>query len=397
MQKVLRTLEQRPGRHCSGWYPAGLALGLALIFASRALEIAIAYGLTSDLSYIWAGPRAALLGYDPYDPVGWSAATNAFGTQVGGPPVYSYPPDVLVLLIPIGLLPLGSVFVAWMVVPFALAALALRALLAIAVPADRTVHALAALALVVSQPGVVAMRTGQWSYFLLAALAGSVVLMRHGHAARGAIAGSVLLVKAHLAVVALPALVLGAPRAVRRRAAAWIGALIALPVLLTLAARPSWWVAWLAWVPPSRAGEAHVTTAWRVLGDAAGGAGIPLAAVLLAASLALMVVVRSDGEAITALGLATSLTFAPYMRSYDQLLLLVPLVLAARLVLRRSAHAATALGGAALAAFTAGTWAMIDVVAEARGSESLSWLVAFAVLLLVAGVIVATPRTRDAL
>lgn len=391
-QKVLRTLEQRTSPHCSrsgAWYVGGLALGLALVLGSGALEIALAYGLTSDLSYIWAGPHAALIGYDPYDSGAWARAVIAFRTQTGGPPVYSYPPNVLLMLLPLGALPLPIVFVAWLVVPFALAAVALRALLARALPRDRLVHATAGLALVVSQPATVTMRTGQWSYLLLAALAAAVVLARRRPVGTAA-AAWVLTVKAHLVVVALPALGAAIPAASRTRALTTFAALAVLPVAATAIARPSWWPSWWSVVPGSRAAEPHVTTAWRVLGDAFGPSGVVLAAVMAFLSVALVVLLRADAEALVAMGIAASLAFAPYMRSYDHLLLIVPIVLAARVARRRGHRAATLVGAGGLAAFIVATWTMIDLVGEARGSESLSWVVPFGTLVLVGAVAGAT-------
>lgn len=50
----------------------------------------------TDLSYIWAGARAVLDGGNPYDAASWQASVDRLGTQaIGIPPVYTYPPVVL--------------------------------------------------------------------------------------------------------------------------------------------------------------------------------------------------------------------------------------------------------------------------------------------------------------
>lgn len=218
---------------------------------------------------------------------------------------------------------------------------------------------------------------------LLAALAAAIVLTRRGRPIAGAVAAAVLLVKVHLMLITFPALAIAVPRRDRARYVAALAAAAACPVILTAVARPGWWASWWSHVPLARATEPNVTTAWRVLTDAVGMVGPILAVGLAALALLAIVRVRDDPVAVVALGVAASLAFAPYMRSYDHLIAIAPITMAGALLARRNARAADLVGGAMLAGFIAGTWTLIYAVGEPRRSESLSWLVPCAVLVLV--------------
>ena len=330
----------------------GVAMGVFALFAFGITDYRASIQSSSDFSGFWAGPRAIVLGIDPYDPRVWIRTAADLGTKLPDTDVYAYPPWVAFALLPFGLLPLSIATDAWTGLGLVVAIVALRALLQATVPEIPLVHWLAGLALLISQPGIATYFNGQWTYFLLAASIGIFLL----HAARPATAGFLALsalLKPQLFVFALWSWLRAA--AARGRLPAFaLTSLGGMAVIVAAAAilTPRWLEAWFTRALTIRVTDPTTPTLTAAFADVLGGALGPVAAavtLLVAVTLAL----RFDpaGMAWWSVWPVLSILGATYTRSYDQLLLLPPLIVSTAVVAegsRRRAVAYAALWGTIL-------------------------------------------------
>lgn len=315
-------------------YVVALATALTLLALVGPLETwANAIG-SNDFSKIWAGPRALLVGSDPYDPATWEATAVRLGTAPPDTAVYLYPPWVAVALLPFAALPLATATVLWTLGGFAAAALALRALLRAVLPGQAWAHGLAGFVLLFSPPGFVTLITGQWTFLLLAAVIAMILLLRNGHPAAAGLVAVAMLAKPQLFVFTAPALalratwpVLGRTTGDRRFLLVACGAALAV-IGLSWAFVPQWWPAWLHGVGEVQVESDPVTisTALRWL---LGATGVWLAPVVLLGAVTVGLSFDPRSDAWLPVWLALSSAETVYSNTYDLLLLLVPLVLAA--------------------------------------------------------------------
>ena len=323
-------------------FGVGVAMGVFALFAFGITDYRERIQSTSDFSGFWAGPRAIVLGIDPYDPGLWIRTAAELGTKLPDTDVYAYPPWVAFVLLPFGLLPLSVATNAWTALGLLAAVVALRALLQSTVPELPLVHWLAGLALLMSQPGIATFFNGQWTYFLLAASVGVFLL----HATHPGVAGVIALsalTKPQLFVFALWSWLRAA--AARGRLVAFaLTSLGGMAVIVAAAAilTPRSLEAWFTRALTIRVTDPTTPTLIAAFADIVGGLG-PVAAaatVLVAVTLAL----RFDPaeRAWWTVWPVLSLLGATYTRSYDQLLLLPPLIISTAIVAERSRRRAVA-------------------------------------------------------
>lgn len=352
-------------------YLLGLIIGIAGLVVFGFVELREARWVgANDFSGIWAGGRALALGLDPYDPSSWRATAVSLQGQVPETAVYGYPGWIAVAMVPLGSLPLRIASLVWVVAGMALAAIALRALLRDRVPGLPAVHTLVALALVLSQPALLAFYDGQWSFVLIALMC-FALLARRRPALAGAAAAVALLAKPQLFLLAIPALARNAPR----RAVGVAVAVVLAAVVISLVVAPGWPTQYSQHVLSGRLPDRpRATTLPTALFDLFGPAGLWLAAATLV-GLAVISLGFGRGDAGLAAALALSIAFAPYAWSYDQLLLLVPIVLSCGVLARRSRLRALALATIGAGLLLVGGTLLHGLYADARASESLNGLI----------------------
>lgn len=365
-------------------YLCGLAVGLVGLFAFGFVDLWLdRYLLANDFSGIWAGPRAQILGRDPYDPATWRATATALQAQDPQTAVYGYPGYILLALLPLALLPLPAAAIVWAVGGIALAAVALGALLRRVAAGLPVLHGLFGATLLLSQPGFTSFYDGQWSFVLVAATSGLVLAIGRGAGlATGALL-TVLLAKPHLFLLAIPAL---ARAAVARGAGKAIPAFIGIGLVLvtaSLVAAPGWPQAFLTYSGAPRFASARVTTLPVALGDLLGPAGGLLALGLIAGAVVVATRFHAGRDAYLAVWLGVSFLAAPYAWSYDQLVLLTPLAITTGLVAAHDRRRALLVAASGCAALLLGGLLLHGLAAEARASESLNALVGAAVLAIV--------------
>ena len=374
-------------------YVATAAFALGALAAFGALQRRLELIGNDDLSRIWAGPRALLVGADPYDPATWAATAHALGTLPPDTPVYIYPPWVALVLVPLALLPLNVASLTWLVASVVAGITGLRFLLRVALPGRPLMHAVAAAMLLLSWVGALSLVIGQWGFLLVAALAATVGLLRRGRSAGAGSVAVALIAKPQLSILAAPALALHALWTDRRAGLRYVGVALAMSaalVALAWLAVPTWWPTWLLRVGSVQLGPDSDTVAGLLftLFGAPGSAVAPIAIVALALP-ALRFHPRADSW--VAVWLALSLVVAPYANSYDQILLVVPIVIASGVARRYSARRAWIVLGAGAATLILGTPVLYEVAVR-RHSETFGVIVP----LLVYGLILVSLWDRSA-
>ena len=366
-----------------GAYLVGLAFGLGLLVASGYADWSAAAIGGGDFAKFWAGPRALLLGHDPYDARTWHDIAVQLGATAVNWPDYGYFGWTIVMLLPFAFLPLTTAFVLWTIVGLAAAAVGLHALLRRELPGHPIAHTLLGMTLIASQPARLTVLLGQWGFLLTAALAAVILWTRTGRSTRAGIVGVALLAKPQLFVLTVPALVVWAWRIGQRRAIAVAviagAALVAASVVLL----PQWPAAWLRDIPSSALfAEPQTTTLASVLYGFFGQPGTWIAFAVIVACAATCFAFDPRGDAWLAAWLSLSLVAAPYVWSYDQTLLVVPLVLGGGVVARRSRRLATGViitGTFILVVLTT----VLAVVAARRNLESYSAVIPLLVFILL--------------
>lgn len=366
------------------------ALSLAVFALLGPLERRIELLGEDDLSRLWAAPRAFLNGSDPYDPATWYETAVSLGTQAPDTAVFTHPPWVVVALLPLGLIPLTVVSALWLVASLGLSIAALRSALRALLPERPLEHAVAAFALLVSWAGMLNVILGQWGGILVAALFAMALALRRGRAVTAGLLTIGFLFKPQLFLLAAPALALHAawPEAGCRPArlgARFIAAALvpaAMLIAISWALIPWWLDPWSRHIgsPFTRPEYDTIPALLATVLGPPGSLFAPLA-ILALVGVGLSFHPRSPGW--LPIWLALSIACAPYTNSYDKILLIVPLVLAAGALHPRYAARGrwVLLAGAAVLIFLT---PLMYGIAVARHSETLSPVVPLLVVAVIA-------------
>jgi len=379
----------------------------ATLVAEAVLLLPPPFTLTDHL-VVWSAGRAVLDGASPYDPAVWRDAAARFDsphlrelTAAGGSGVWPYPPWTALLFVPFAALPveLGT----WALhLAYLASGLGAAIAMARALPYRSEASVAGALALfALFQPFVIAARWGQFSSFVLVGCVLVLVGVRDARAAP-VVAGALLLsTKPQVGVVLglVVALLL-----VRRRAWPSLGASAA--ALLSVAV-VTWW-RYPEWLGASLGGAVgrlgvidRFASTWafaaEVMPQAAGAAGLVLASLLLGCCVAawrwspasLRLPVALSAGAVASVGLA------PYVLSYDHLLL-APAAFVALLASSAAPAAARALQGVAVLAVVAVVPWLGYLAGIFRPTQSLSGAVPllFALLLLASAALLRARAPR---
>ena len=317
-----------PQRRADLTYAAAILIGVAFIVLMGPLGRRLEMVHSNDFSGIWSGPATILVGVNPWDPVRYVPTAIALGTKTPDALVDDYMPWEVVALLPLGALPLEVAAWIWMVASMALSAIALRALLRAFVPGRAAIHGALGLALFVGQPGFHAIVLGQWALLLLSAVAAMILALRAGHARRAGVASLALLAKPQLFVWTAVGLAIPALFDTRyRRFVAFAALLGGGLVVVSWLAFPDWFPIWVSDVLPRRSGRSAVL--FSAFGQLFGTPGRALAIAVIGLGLVLASRFEPGSDPWLAIWLALSGAGAIYGWSYDQVLLYVPIVIAA--------------------------------------------------------------------
>lgn len=349
-----------------------------------------------DFIQYWLAGRALIAQRDLYDPAVWRAfhaEAGSSGTEIVAGSGFVYPLPTAVVAIPDALLPLAIAAPAWLVAQLVAATAALGFL------ARRTsttgldwpgpvLLALGALA----QPAVgIVIAGGNVVGFSLAIVAGALALISRGRVvAAGALLG-LAVIKPQALLLFVPVLLAAMPLSGARRLAASAAASAGGLVLVGLWFRPEWIAAWVvsAGRLPGTTPQANLwglaTGEWRPIGWLVGAA-------LLVGFTSWWRARRPAFIPLMGAALALSLFVAPYAWSYDQVLLLVPLLVLVGWTLQTGARGRV-IGFGLLTLFTAVSW-WLHLASFARGNEVLIGvmpLVVFVAVILTSLLVVDAP------
>lgn len=355
-------------------YWAAVAVGVMFIVLLGPLDRRLEIVHENDFSGVWSGARALVLGVDPWDPTKYYGFAVAIGTKTPDALVYDYMPWVGFAVAPLAMVPLEVAGWIWMLLSMTCAALALRGLLRAFVAARPLSHASFGAALFLAQPSIHAIILGQWSLLLMSAVAATVLALRAARPLLAAVPSLLFLAKPQLVVFTALGLAYGALREpVFRRYV--IFALLLAGVVVTiawLAAPAGWFPAWLDDIPPRRTIRSAVLPS--VLNQLIGPNGRLIAYALIGVGALLAARFRPGSDASLAAWLSLSNAGAIYSWSYDQVLLLVPAVITAGILARRSERA-----GRRVALAASGTLLFVSpvfyAIAVLRHDETFSALV----------------------
>lgn len=317
-------------------FAIAIAAGLLFVLLLGPLDRRLEMAHTNDFSGFWAAGRAVDLGVDPYDASQWPRIADQVGWAAPTPDtsVPNYMPWTMLLLAAIALIPLDVAAWLWMLLGIVAATLGLRALLRHYLPGRPLEHAAFGAALFLGQPAYHALVLGQWSLLLLGLVAATVLALRTGHAYRAAAASLGFLLKPQLFVFTALGIAVGALRSATFRravvAAALVGAVIVVVGWLVF---PNWLAPWLDQIPGVRTARSAVLPS--VGNELLGTPGRLLAYALIATGAVVASRFEPASDASLAAWIALSSAGAVYSWSYDQVLLLAPLVIAAGVLASR--------------------------------------------------------------
>lgn len=325
------------GQGWNGWVlraPLLVALCVAVFLLNCWFGVGLMGNMADrDFMSLWVGGKALVLGLDPYDPQVWPDLRARYGSLWIPDPTCPFPAWTLAIFTPLSLLPLERAVA--LLMTMSELSLLVAVLLLVGTMGCRRDRVLCFSGLVGAfffRPFISALTSGQITPLLLLVAAGAVALYANG---RGFLAGllfALLLLKPNLFILFFPAL--GLLMLARRD---WQGLLgLGLggggPIAVSWLLRPSWIVRWLG-VSGKTSVAFGTPTLWGLAFDWLGPERWVLLgtlAVVLVSAVTLLLVVRRREQWLLGIGVAvcSSLLVTPYLWNYDQLLLLVPALVA---------------------------------------------------------------------
>ncbi|HYY54021.1 MAG TPA: glycosyltransferase family 87 protein [Candidatus Dormibacteraeota bacterium] len=307
------------------------ALLAAVAFALVVIVLA-AYGwpasrfLHGDYIQYWLASRSLLEGWDPYDAKVWRAMHDAIGSagyEIAPGFGFLYPLTTATAALPFALLPVAFAAPLWFVTQSSALLVALVALgrRIFATHPRRDVVLLLLLAIVM-EPAYVLAGDGNLSRFLPAIVGGALALLLRGRTISAGLVLGLGVLKPHLLIVFVPALLLFLSWRERIRvvfgAAVTIGGLLVASYQL----RPGWLNEWIGVVTTVQ-GAYGRTNLWGYVPPEQRMVGYGIAAALVLALLLWWYVRRPPILVAASVALALSLFLSPYGGPLDQALLLV--------------------------------------------------------------------------
>ncbi len=318
-----------------------LILGLPIIIVlASLLAIRIVNSIdyrNNDFFTFWLAGHLVIKGGNPYDSTQWLAGHHEFGVTWIPNQAYVYPLPLSLLSAPLGLLPLKTAYMVWV----ALSELMILGSLALLVfsRADQSLRKFlfpVLMGLILFRPAVLTLINGQISAWLLLILAAVVYLWEHGYWEWGSLLLPLLMLKPNLGVpiLALVGLWLLVKKQYRSIGLITLG-LVAL-LLIGFLQNPHWvsdyWsignvkVSQNIWGGPTLWGLGFLVCAHNASHTLIFGGFTSL--LLISAYVWFIVLRWKDISAFTLMSLTVVVTLlvTPYMWTYEQLLLLLPVL-----------------------------------------------------------------------
>jgi len=307
---------------------------LLILFANHRLGAGLMGNMANrDFMHLVTGTKALTLGLDPYNPQIWPDLRISAGSSIVQDPTCIYPLWTLILFAPLSLLPFSFAVSFWMTASeLALVVSIFLLLLAAECQRVRWLSFSALVGGLVFRPFIVSLTSGQTTPFILLTVAGALALYARGQSFWCGFLLGLSIIKPHLLVLFLPAVGL---LFLTRRDWRALGGVVASVLLLSgisWVVSPGWLFRWLRVSAKSNL-TFSTPTLWGMAFDLMGPERwilVGTAAVVLVSGGVLFMIVRRCEDWLFGMGLAMcgSLLVTLYLWNYDQLLLLVPALVA---------------------------------------------------------------------
>ena len=348
-------------------------------------------GHINDYLLVHIAGNALRHGMDLYNPQQWELAHTLFGNGYTDNPVFIYPLPFAFFFIPFSFLsiPLGEVV--WLLVGEGLFIFCIALLLRGMEFRSLSRFALLAISIGIFLPVINVWWARQHSFLLFFFLVATFIFLRDGKDAPGGIMLALLALRPGAVVYLVPAVLAWA--ALQRRWRVWFASGVASLTLLAVSwlIRPGWPAIWFDYTVGDKGKLysylAYVPTLWGMLNDfdvpasAAGKwliGGVVTLAVIGFSVFWLRKHKATDLTAVTLLFVPASLFLSFYAWNYDQLFLLLPLLLTLWIAKAFPEKLKTLAWTSVIAIMVALPY-LLRIVALQRGRDSLSALLPLAV------------------
>jgi Glycosyltransferase family 87 len=324
-----------------------------ITIAACPVLVSLAYRLVHALSYadsdfftFWLAGYMNWAGENPYSAEQWLNEHHHFAATWIPNPIFPYPLPLATLLAPLGLLRLDQAYAIWMALTFVLVVIA-AFLVLYWWPNDRLKHYVGPVmaGLLLFRPVWITVRDGQLGGLLLFLLALTACLWEDGRWLTGGLAIAFVVLKPTLGLPIASLITIWLLATQRWRAVAGMAASGVCLFLLGLVRDPSWVVEFLSigrsklvstfGYSPSLWGIAG--TICRHDGRCSLLIGGLLAAVLIVATALFLIDARArlSPLAVVSLSVVVVVLVTPYIWAYDQVLLVLPILLVICVLVRR--------------------------------------------------------------
>ncbi len=291
----------------------------------------------NDFFTFWLAGHLITLGGDPYSPAQWVAGHHEFGVTWIPNQAYVYPLPLSLIFAPLGLLPLKAAYIVWVAISIGMILASLVLLLAHRKGPDfLRVFLPLLVGTIFFRPAVLTLVNGQISAWLLLILIGTVYLWERGKWEWGSLLLPLLMLKPNIGAPMLALVGLWLLLNKKYKSIAVIGAGLVGLLLIGLVQNPQWvseyWGIGNVKVAETFGGSPTVWGLGYLVCNH--GPTCTLASGGVAAALVCIVFIwliasrRYRLSPLTIISLATTVTLlvTPYTWTYDQILLILPIV-----------------------------------------------------------------------
>jgi hypothetical protein len=388
-----------------------LLMAATLVTAVLVPDLWIAHRIettrSSDFFQFWAAGTALLQGDDPYNPESWRTIYEEQGQWrwQTDQQVFPYPLWTAFLYVPLALLPFPTAGLLWALMSQLLLILSVALWAKALGTTDRRAWLLRLVVLSIAfEPLALTILFGHLGLLLLFLLSGTLYLVHKGRFAPAGVLLALTLLKPQLFLLLIPALVV--VMLVQRRWS-WLASLAITSLALVVTSWvlvPNWIAEWQGYVAQSAMVRLRISpTIWGLSHSVAAafgrtdlwpGLGVGVLAVLLGAfsyvlyshRQALMHARRL--EPLLSLVLIASLLIAPYLLSYDFVLLLLPISTGLWIANHLTRPIRTTLAMSLIGCGIVLPWALL-VQSARSGQETLAALVPCSLLVILIACVVA--------
>jgi Glycosyltransferase family 87 len=323
------------------WYWWGL-LGLLLTLASYALAVRMVNSIDylkygTDFSSFWMSGKLVLQGKNPYDMVAWGQGFQRFSLGFLLTPVFLYPLPLALLLAPLGWLPFHGAYNAWVTLSLLMIITSLVVLLRLGTnPRWKLFFIPLLVEIMLFRPTILTLTQGQVSGLFLFGLAWTAFLWQKGKWFWGGFLLGLLALKPNLGLILI--VLVGIWLLLNKKWMALCGTLVSgiLMLIAGLIYNPAWVTQYLqvgstklsqtfggsptVWGLGALISHNQITTTL-VIGSLA---GLVILFGFFWAILRAHAILRP--VSVLALAVSVTLLVTPYTWTYDQLLLILPIV-----------------------------------------------------------------------